>query len=183
MSRKSDQVKAWRERTKQRIIKSMGGCCGVCNYNACSAALELHHLDPTKKEISLGSVRASPINWDSIVRELRKCVMLCANCHREVHSKILIIPKDIKRFNESYADYKKTQRLERLDYCPICSKQKPKFKKTCSPKCRAEKACKVSWKSVNLNKLVKQFNNCEIAAMLNISETAVRKRRKKLNLV
>ena len=38
-----------------------------------------------QKDFSLSSTRANPKNWDSIVKELKKCILLCSNCHKEHH--------------------------------------------------------------------------------------------------
>lgn len=38
---------------KKRIIYVMGGCCALCGYDKCSDAMELHHIDPTKKTLHL----------------------------------------------------------------------------------------------------------------------------------
>jgi hypothetical protein len=62
-------------------LKSSG--CILCGYNKCVAALEFHHLDPSKKEHKLSQVRS----LETIMRETAKCIVICANCHREIHSK------------------------------------------------------------------------------------------------
>ena len=49
MSNTSAAVRLWRQRTKTRIVESFGGKCNICSYNRCQTALELHHLDPSKK--------------------------------------------------------------------------------------------------------------------------------------
>ncbi len=49
--------------------------------------LEFHHLNPEKKEFTIGS--AVSRSWDVIEKELQKCVILCSNCHKKVHAKIL----------------------------------------------------------------------------------------------
>jgi hypothetical protein len=46
------------------------------------SAMHFHHPDPTAKEFTVSSRLTS---WDRIVRELDKCLLLCANCHGEVH--------------------------------------------------------------------------------------------------
>jgi len=85
MSSRSEAVKKWRRNTKERIITAMGGKCACCGYNKCHDAMDLHHLNPNEKEFSFAAIRANPKNWDSIVQELRKCVLLCNRCHREIH--------------------------------------------------------------------------------------------------
>ena len=47
VKRRSKDISNWRKRTKQKIIDAMGGCCQICGYNKCNAALELHHIDPS----------------------------------------------------------------------------------------------------------------------------------------
>ncbi len=106
---KNNGIKAWRILTKKRIVESFGGKCGMCGYCKSNNALELHHMNPLEKEISIGGIRANPKSWDKIVNELRKCVMLCANCHREFHDNLIIIPDSIQRFNEEYATYVSTR--------------------------------------------------------------------------
>jgi hypothetical protein len=86
MSKNSEAVKKWRHKCKLRIVESMGGKCQCCGYDKCTQALDLHHLDPTEKEMGLGGIRANPKSWESIVQELRKCVLLCNRCHQEVHA-------------------------------------------------------------------------------------------------
>jgi 5-methylcytosine-specific restriction endonuclease McrA len=101
----SEKVKRWRKNTKRRIIAAMGGSCRHCGYDKCDEALECHHIDPTEKEFGFGAMRANPKSWERIVVELRKCVLLCANCHREVHAG-LIPDNFVSSFNEEWIDYK-----------------------------------------------------------------------------
>lgn len=71
------------------MVKSMGECCQICGYNKCENALELHHIDPTEKDFTFGKIIANPAKWSTIVKELKKCILLCANCHREVHAGVM----------------------------------------------------------------------------------------------
>lgn len=105
MSKSSKYVTDWRKRTKIRIVQAMGGCCVCCGYNKHPEVLQLHHLNPDEKEFELSSLRANPKKWTKIVEELRKCVLLCANCHTEVEYCDRDIPQDAQRFNEVFADY------------------------------------------------------------------------------
>lgn len=69
---------------KTKSVKYMGGKCSICGYNKCQDALEFHHKNPDKKDFSISSHRGT--NFDKIKKELDKCIMLCSNCHREVHA-------------------------------------------------------------------------------------------------
>ena len=85
MSKQSEAVKAWRIRFRERIRASLGGKCVCCGYDRYGGALEMHHLDPTEKEFTFGEVRAHPIALAKLRGELSKCVLVCRNCHLEIH--------------------------------------------------------------------------------------------------
>lgn len=85
MSRQSDNVKSWRQRFKARIRQALGGKCCSCGYEKYEGALEIHHLDMADKEISFGAVLANPRAAASLIDELKKCVLVCKNCHVEIH--------------------------------------------------------------------------------------------------
>lgn len=67
----------------QQLLLLKGGSCVKCGYNKCIAALEFHHRDPTQKEFQI-SKRWSMTD-EAVKKEIDKCDLLCANCHREVH--------------------------------------------------------------------------------------------------
>lgn len=71
-----------RRRQKQRAIEYKGGKCERCGYDKCPAALDFHHLDPLEKDFSLGKSLRS---FESVKAEIDKCVLVCSNCHREIH--------------------------------------------------------------------------------------------------
>lgn len=84
----NNRVKQSFREQKEKALKYKGGKCEVCGYSKCSAALEFHHLDPKEKEFSIGGTNYH--KWDDLVPELDKCQLLCANCHREAHTKLRI---------------------------------------------------------------------------------------------
>jgi len=184
MSKTSEAVKRWRRATKNRIVEAMGNKCQCCGYNKCQEALELHHLNPEEKEISFGSIRANPISWPKIVEELKKCVLVCSNCHKEIHSKTISVPENIAKFDESYADYKVSKKLnEPITCCPVCGKEKESVRKYCSLKCSGKSHRKIDWDSINLKELYETKSIIEIAEMLDITYPAVKKRLVKVGLL
>lgn len=72
-------------RNKQVLVDYLGGKCIICGYNKCIAALDFHHLDPAEKEFILSRSWQKKKMTESTKMELDKCVILCANCHREAH--------------------------------------------------------------------------------------------------
>ena len=73
-----------------RAIASFGGVCLACNSAYAPAALEFHHPDPSKKEFAI-SVDGIYRSWEKIQGELQNCVMLCANCHAEIHAGVRVL--------------------------------------------------------------------------------------------
>jgi hypothetical protein len=70
---------------KKKAVELKGGKCENCGYNRYIGALEFHHLDPTKKEITISRTIQS---FERLKTELEKCSLLCSNCHREEHARI-----------------------------------------------------------------------------------------------
>lgn len=75
-----------RDEAWKRIFEHMGGECKHCHAeDLCPSAYDLHHTDPTKKEKNIGGMLTC--SWKSILYEIEKCILLCANCHRALHHK------------------------------------------------------------------------------------------------
>jgi hypothetical protein len=72
-----------RFRTKHAAVSYKGGKCQLCSYNRSLRAFEFHHLDPNEKDFNVSDRMFSP--WEIIKAELDKCMLVCANCHREIH--------------------------------------------------------------------------------------------------
>jgi len=72
---------------KLELIKSRGGKCEnkECGYHKNIAALDIHHKDPTLKNFRLDIRNLSNRKMKDILKEFEKCLILCANCHREIH--------------------------------------------------------------------------------------------------
>ena len=71
--------------TSQRILRDLkSNGCAICGYNKNPAALEFHHVNPENKRYSL-SYKTMDYSDEKIVIEVNKCILLCANCHREIH--------------------------------------------------------------------------------------------------
>ena len=87
--------RAWCAQEKQKCVDYKGGKCVICGYNACLAALDFHHPDPTQKEgygaYNAGALRA---HWtfEKNKPEIDKCILVCVRCHREIHAGVTLCP-------------------------------------------------------------------------------------------
>lgn len=160
---------------KEIAVKAFGGKCASCGYNKCTAALTFHHLDPSKKEFGIGKIRANSKSWNEIVKELRKCIMLCSNCHLEHHNMNVEIPKNAPRFNEKYSKLKK----ENIKYCKQCSKKiNTRNKLYCSISCSNKNKTKADYSKLN-DLLAQGLSIPKAAKILGVSNVAVYKHLKK----
>ena len=82
-----------RLRVKALALEYRGGKCEICGYSKSSRALGFHHLDPAQKDFGIGE-RGYTRSWDKVRQELDKCVLVCANCHSEIHEGMV----DLSRF-------------------------------------------------------------------------------------
>ena len=67
--------------------------CVVCGYNRCLTALAFHHVIPDKKNKDVCAIKTIRL----LKREAAKCLVLCANCHAEVHAGMI----DVKGLNRA----------------------------------------------------------------------------------
>ena len=70
---------------KVKAIDYLGGKCYNCDVVGVPAIYDFHHKNPQEKNFSWGAKRTS--NWDNLKKELDKCILLCSNCHRELHDR------------------------------------------------------------------------------------------------
>lgn len=70
---------------KIKLVNLLGGKCQKCGYNKFIGALVFHHMQG-KKEFVFGH-KMHEVKFATLIKESRKCKLLCANCHMEEHWK------------------------------------------------------------------------------------------------
>jgi transposase len=75
-------VASRRRRVKEILVDEAGGRCVICGYRASMRALQFHHIDPAEKEFEI-SYSGNTVALERLRTEVKKCVLLCANCHAE----------------------------------------------------------------------------------------------------
>lgn len=85
MSRGIDPVTLRRSDRRQQIITELGGKCQICSYNKLTKALAFHHLRDKKFGLTATNFNRS---FGEISSEITKTVLVCHNCHAEIHEGI-----------------------------------------------------------------------------------------------
>jgi len=81
----SEAVQKRRYIIKEQAVEYKGGKCEICGYDKCIDALEFHHLNPTQKDFGISN-KGYTRSWDNVKKELDKCILVCSNCHKEIHA-------------------------------------------------------------------------------------------------
>ncbi len=85
--------KKWRDRNPEKCLQiyemnkrilhdlKINGCA-ICGYAKCDGSLEFHHVNSKGRKFNIKIARMANKN---LVGELNKCILLCRNCHGEIH--------------------------------------------------------------------------------------------------
>lgn len=158
---------------KLKAVELFGSKCSNCGYCKNLAALDFHHLDPQEKEFVWRELQKRP--WDQVVCELKKCTLLCKNCHAEEHNPGL----ELNLIDGNCANRSLTKdrfiTVSSTGLCLICNKEVfgTKF---CSTKCSQKAARKV--KRPTKEQLAAEIDSMSWVAIgrkYNVSDNAVRK--------
>lgn len=179
--RKIKAVSQRRQKVSMHVKYYLGGKCVICGYDRCGAALDAHHVDPSEKKFGL-SVRGLTHSIEKSLEEANKCVLLCANCHREFHaglidkailSEALLSSQDDRR-ERAETIIGKPKHTEK--FCCDCGKEIYKSSTRCST-CNAAARQKISWPdTAELIEMVKETSYTSVARKLGVSDNAIRKR-------
>lgn len=75
-----------RYRVKKKAVDYKGGKCEKCNWCGNISGFDFHHSNPKEKDFEINGRVIASMKWDDIKKELDKCTLLCAICHRIEHS-------------------------------------------------------------------------------------------------
>ena len=88
IKRKNDIVNnviSWRKDKKRKLVEYKGGKCERCGYDKCIDVFDFHHKDPTQKDFGIS---AKSYSYERLKKEVDKCMLVCKNCHTEIHYEI-----------------------------------------------------------------------------------------------
>lgn len=162
------QAERWKNR-KKKAIELMGGKCNKCGYCRNYAALEFHHIDPSKKEFESDAGRHK--SWNKFINELKKCILLCSNCHREEHHAEMAITHQPYKVDT----YMNLSGPKSTGKCPTC-KTEVFGTKYCSHACSCDSRRRVKRPNrEELEELIKTTPFTRIGEKYGVSDTAIRK--------
>ena len=175
-----ENVKNFRARLKERATYVLGNKCQICGYDKCIQALDFHHVNPEEKEFDFKD--NTNRSWQTTRNEIQKCILLCANCHREVHAGLI----DLNSLTPSFSEEKALEIDELVDkvkthqiiYCKDCGCEISKGAERCE-KCAHKATRKVKERPTKeeLYKLLYNMNGnfTKVASQFGITDNALRK--------
>lgn len=107
-----DAVQKRRVKLKEKAVAYKGGKCICCGYNKHYGSLEFHHV--RDKEFGISS-KGYTRSWTKVKEELDKCILVCSNCHAEIHNGLINIDPKMADFHieEEIIDKKTKQCIKR----------------------------------------------------------------------
>lgn len=163
----SESVMRTQKRKKIKAVEHFGGKCVICGYNKCVASLHFHHIDESTKNETPSYVIMHR-SWERAIKELEKCILVCSNCHGEIHEKVMNV--DLRNYVKPWI--KKT--------CPSCGDSfdtKDEKQIYCSSECRiignriVERPTKEQLEDLIIN----EVHWTKMGKMFKVSDSAVRK--------
>ncbi len=154
-------------RKKDYAVKQFGGKCQFCGYSKCIAALDFHHVIKSGKKHKPSSI-IRRLKWEVALEELRKCILICSNCHRELH---------YSNENLDLKNYLSEWFKNSCEFCKVEFLSKSEPRKYCSNECSAYSQRKVTRPSMEeLQTLLNSgFSKRRLGKMFGVSDVTVGK--------
>ena len=170
-----------RRKRKLNLIEVAGGQCCLCGYHKLPDALEFHHLDPDTKDYTISNTSYA---LETDLKEIKKCILVCANCHREIHKGLYTLEElqEKQVFKEDVAERLLYERNKILygekRYCKNCGAELSAHAQVTGlcGKCFKESTRKAERPPRDeLKELIRNKTFVEIGKCYGVTDNAVRK--------
>ena len=166
------------KKRKTDLINVLGNKCCICGFDKYQEALEFHHVDPKTKKFHIASTTTK--NLEEQLNEIKKCILVCSNCHRGIHYGYENVPSNWQNFyNEEIAqqllqdNYNKRHHKDLI--CPRCGKIRSRQSEICAE-------CKSFLERIverpnreELKQLIRTTPFTQIGKIYGVSDNAIRK--------
>ena len=117
-----DAVTEQRKRNKKKLVEYKGGKCEICGYDKCIDSLEFHHLNPEEKSfgISNGNIKS----FKRLKEEADKCILVCSNCHNEIHYREKMEKLNKQKQEEEYNQKNYVRNCQNNNFTPPINNKK-----------------------------------------------------------
>lgn len=167
------------KKRKKELISVFNNKCCICGFDKFQQALEFHHVNQDEKELNLSQGGT----LEKQLSELKKCVLVCANCHRGIHVNILKVPDNWQElYSQEVADELLNNLKRKKKFCKICGNEisiNATYCKNCVPHKRVVEERPTR---EELKQKIRNQTFISIAREYNVSDNAIRKWCKKYNL-
>jgi len=88
--RRQEYRRERRNSSNRELKNSRGGKCQSCGFNQSLSSLDWHHVNPDEKDFTISARRG--VSIDKLWAEIKKCVLVCKNCHAMIHNNQIPCP-------------------------------------------------------------------------------------------
>lgn len=175
-------IKRWRQKTKKMMADCLGGECNRCGYSVTMSTLDFHHKNPKTKRDTIANLLRNPRKISLIIEEVKKCILLCRNCHGELHDDLWTLDEiELEKFDKCKLDWYIFKENRSCKFCNNKFEPSAKSQIYCSADCSY--SCRFNGLSKKeLEKLLWEYPMTQIAEVYNVSDKAVAKWVKKYEL-
>lgn len=176
----SEDVVNFIRRRKANLRKVFHSKCCLCGFEEVQEALEFHHVNPKEKSFGIMGSQNQTKALEPQLQEMKKCILVCSNCHRGIHNNIYQVPENWQDFydediaNQLRQDLKDIK-TKTIHYCKNCGKEISKGAAYCV------ECSQINQRTINrptrdeLKNLIRTLPFTQIAKKYNVTDNAIRK--------
>ena len=92
---KSKHITDFRIRRKKALVEACGNKCQICGNQYPYDIYEFHHINSNEKETTISN--SSNVTKNKLINEVKKCILVCPNCHRILEFKSLTFHTKLRK--------------------------------------------------------------------------------------
>lgn len=102
-----------RKRVNDEIILR-GSKCELCGLEDNPELYQWHHIHPHEKVQTITKMVGKGYSLDNVIRELKKCALLCPNCHNKIHKELCVMFENKEEYIAGTLDFGEDEMIEEV---------------------------------------------------------------------